>query len=72
MSDDDDHGARQLDWALRLEQDVLAEMRALLEGLPADDPHRGVLERHQGNLEEAVGQIEAIMEQAPGRRAGRS
>ncbi|MDR0358923.1 MAG: hypothetical protein LBJ87_05595 [bacterium] len=67
MSDDDDHCDGNLDRALRLEQAVLAEMRALLDDLPDGDPYRGVLERHQGNLEEAVGRIETIMEEAPGR-----
>ena len=67
MSDDDDHCDGNLDRALRLERAVMAEMRALLDELPDADPYRGVLERHRGNLEEAVSRIETIMEEAPGR-----
>jgi hypothetical protein len=68
MSNEDD-GVEQLDRALRLEREVLAQMRALLAELPEDDPFRGVLERHRGSLEEAVSQIETLVEGT--RRPGR-
>ena len=62
MRNEDDDGVEHLDRALRLEQDVLAQMRALLAELPEDDPFRSVLERHRGSLEEAVSQIETLVE----------
>ncbi|HYZ01606.1 MAG TPA: hypothetical protein VFA92_08930 [Candidatus Binatia bacterium] len=58
----EDDGVEHLDRALRLEQEVLAQMRALLAELPEDDPFRAVLERHRGSLEEAVSQIETLVE----------
>jgi len=68
MTNDDEHGPRHLERALRLEQEVLAQMRALIAQLPDGDPYRDVLERHRGTLEETVGQIEALIDEALGRR----
>lgn len=62
MSYEDHDGAEHLGRALRIEQEVLAQMRALLAELPEDSPFRGVLERHRGSLEESVSQIEALVE----------
>ena len=50
------------DDGLRLEQQLLAQMRRLIRDLPEGDPYRAVLERHLGKLEDAVGRLEALEE----------
>jgi hypothetical protein len=50
------------DEGLRLEQQLLAQMRQLIRDLPEGDPYRAVLERHLGKLEDAVSRLEALEE----------
>ncbi|MBO0688806.1 MAG: hypothetical protein J2P40_04425 [Candidatus Dormibacteraeota bacterium] len=50
------------DEGLRLEQQLLVQMRQLIRDLPEGDPYRAVLERHLGNLEEAVSRLDALEE----------
>jgi hypothetical protein len=50
------------DKGLRLEQQLLAQMRRLIRDLPEGDPYRAVLQRHLGKLEDTVSQLEALEE----------
>jgi hypothetical protein len=51
------------DEGLRLEQQLLAQMRQLIQDLPPSDPYRAVLENHLGKLEDAVNKLEALLEE---------
>jgi bacterioferritin (cytochrome b1) len=51
---------RHLDDALRLERDLLAEVRELITQLPQDNAYRLLLERHKEQLEEAIERIEKL------------
>lgn len=51
---------RHLDDALRLERDLLAEVRELIAQLPQDNAYRMLLERHEEKLEEAIERIEQL------------
>jgi hypothetical protein len=51
------------DEGLRLEQQVLAQMRRLIRDLPPGDPYRAVLESHRGKLEDAVNRLQALLEE---------
>ena len=51
---------RHLDDALRLERDLLAEVRQLIAQLPQDNVYRMLLERHEEKLEEAIERIEQL------------
>jgi hypothetical protein len=51
---------RHLDDALRLEQDLLAQVRDLIGQLPEESAYRLLLERHEEKLEEAIERIEQL------------
>ena len=56
------------DEGLRLEQQLLAQMRQLIHDLSPGDPYRAVLERHLGKLEDAVSRLQALEEESQGRQ----
>ena len=51
---------RHLDDALRLERDLLSEVRGLIAQLPQDNAYRILLERHEEKLEQAIERIEEL------------
>jgi hypothetical protein len=51
---------RQLEDALRLEQDLLVQVRQLIAQLPEQNAYRILLERHEQRLEDAIGRIERL------------
>ena len=53
---------RDLDDALQLEQDLLAQVRHLIAQLPEENAYRLLLERHQERLEETIERIERLDE----------
>lgn len=51
---------RHLDDALRLERDLLDEVRRVIAQLPAEDAFRLLLERHERMLEAAIDRIQQL------------
>jgi hypothetical protein len=51
---------RHLDDALRLEQDLLDDVRQVIAELPAGNAYRLLLERHEETLEAAIEQIQQL------------
>jgi hypothetical protein len=54
-----------LDDALRLEQDLLLQVRELIAQLPEENAYRVVLERHERGLEDAIIRIEQLRHPGP-------
>ncbi|MBO0690571.1 MAG: hypothetical protein J2P40_13490 [Candidatus Dormibacteraeota bacterium] len=50
----------RLDDALRLERDLLDDLRRLIAQLPAEDAFRLLLERHEQKLEAAIDRIQQL------------
>jgi hypothetical protein len=50
----------QPDEALELEREALHQVRVLRGQLAEGDPYRAILERHLGELEEAVRRLEVL------------
>lgn len=51
---------RHLDEALRLERELLTEVRHVIAELPEENAYRRLLERHEEKLEAAIERIEQL------------
>lgn len=51
---------RHLDEALRLERELLTEVRHVIAELPEQNAYRRLLERHEEKLEAAIERIEQL------------